>query len=69
MHNRYITSSNPAFDCTIYPKYQELFARKESAIRTFGIRIQSVLDNSRPTISNNIVHETFILSCSMDWSY
>ena len=60
MHYRYITSSNPAFDCTIYPKYQELFARKESAIRTFGIRIQSVLDNS--IISNNIVHETFILS-------
>ena len=35
--------SNPAFECTIDPKYKELFARKESAIPSFGIRIQSVL--------------------------
>ena len=50
--------SNPAFDCTINPKYQEVFARKESAIPTFGIRIQSLLENSN--ISNNNVHETII---------
>ena len=50
--------SNPAFDCTINPKYQECFARKESAIPTFGIRIQSLLDNSN--ISNDNVHETVI---------
>ena len=31
--------SNPAFECTIDPKYKELFARKESAIPSFGIRI------------------------------
>ena len=29
--------SNPAFECTIDPKYKELFARKESAIPSFGI--------------------------------
>ena len=50
--------SNPAFDCTINPKYQEFFARKESAIPTFGIRIQSLLDNSN--ISNDNVHWTVI---------
>ena len=38
--------SNPAFECTIDPKYKELFARKESAIPSFGIIIQSVLDAS-----------------------
>ena len=38
--------SNPAFECTINPNYKELFARKESAIPSFGIRMQSVLDNS-----------------------
>ena len=50
--------SNPAFECTINPKYKELFARKESAIPTFGIRMQSVLEDSN--IENNNVHETII---------
>ena len=50
--------SNPAFDCTINPKYQESFARKESAIPTFGIRLKSVLENSG--FSNNNVHQTII---------
>ena len=50
--------SNPAFECTINPKYKELFARKESAIPSFGIRMQSVLDNSN--ILNENVHETII---------
>ena len=50
--------SNPAFDCTINPKYQEFFARKESAIPTFGIRVKSLLEHSN--ISNNNVHETII---------
>ena len=48
--------SNPAFECTVYPKYQELFARKEFAIPTFGIRIKAVLENS--DISNDNVHQT-----------
>ena len=50
--------SNPAFECTINPNYKELFARKESAIPSFGIRMQSVLDNSN--IPNENVHETVI---------
>ena len=50
--------SNPAFERTVNPKYQELFARKESAIPKFGIRIKSVLENSG--ISNNNVHQTII---------
>ena len=50
--------SNPAFDCTINPKYQEFFARKESAIPTFGIRVKSLLEHSN--ISNNNVHDTII---------
>ena len=50
--------SNPAFECTIYPKYQELFARKESAIPTFGIRIKAVLENS--DFSNDNIHQTII---------
>ena len=52
---------NPAFECTINPKYQECFARKESAIPTSGIRIQSVLDDSN--IENN-VNETIIFEVS-----
>ena len=50
--------SNPAFECTFYPKYQELFARKESAIPTFGIRIKTVLENS--DFSNDNIHQTII---------
>ena len=50
--------SNPAFDCTINSKYQDIFARKESAIPTFGIRIQSLVENSN--IHNTNVHETII---------
>ena len=50
--------SNPAFECTIDPKYKELFARKESAIPSFGIRIQSVLDVIN--ILNDNVHATVI---------
>ena len=57
--------SNPAFECTINPKYQEFFARKESAIPTFGIRIQSLLNNSN--ISNDNVHET-VLSEVPPWT-
>ena len=49
---------NPAFECTINPKYQETFARKESAIPTFGIRVQSILDDSN--IENDNIHETII---------
>ena len=43
---------------TIDPKYKELFARKESAIPSFDIRIQSVLDGSN--ISSDNVHATVI---------
>ena len=50
--------SNPAFECTIDPKYKEMFARKESAIPSFGIRIQSLLDTSN--IPNDNVHATVI---------
>ena len=50
--------SNPAFECTIDPKYKELFAGKESAIPSFGIRIQSILDVSN--ILNDNVHATVI---------
>ena len=50
--------SNPAFECTINPQYKEIFARKESAIPTFGTRVQSILDNSN--IENNNIHETII---------
>ena len=44
--------SYPAFECTIDPKYKELFARKESAIPSFGIRIQSLLDASNILTDN-----------------
>ena len=50
--------SNPAFECTIYPKCKECFARIELAIPTFGIRVQSILDGS--DIDNNNIHETII---------
>ena len=50
--------SNPAFECTIDLKYKELFARKESAIPSFGIRIQSVLYISN--ILNDNVHAIVI---------
>ena len=53
-----VCPSNPAFDCTVNPKYQDIFARKESAIPTFGIRFQSMLENSN--IPKNSVHETII---------
>ena len=50
--------SNPAFDRTIHPKYKELFARKESAIPSFGIRMQSIFDDSN--LLNDNIHNTII---------
>ena len=50
--------SNPVFECNIDPKYKEMFARKESAIPSFGIRIQSLLDTSN--IPNDNVYATVI---------
>ena len=50
--------SNPAFECTIDPKYKELFDRKESAIPSFVIRIPSLLVASN-ILSDN-VHATVI---------
>ena len=51
-------SSNRAFECTIDPKYKDLFVRKEPAIPSFGIIIQSVLDVSNILTDN--VHATVI---------
>ena len=51
-------SFNPAFECTIDPNYKQLFARKESPIPSFGIRIQSLLDVSN--IRNDNVHAAVI---------
>ena len=50
--------SNPAFECTLNSKYKDFFATKESAIPSFGIRIQSALDNSN--LLNENVHDTVI---------
>ena len=50
--------SNPAFDCTIHPKYKEFFARKESAIPSFGIKMQSIFDDSN--LLNKNIHDTII---------
>ena len=51
--------SNPDFKCTIDPNYKELFARKESAIQSFGIKIKSLLEyisvyNTCTLLLNNI---------------
>ena len=48
--------SNPAYNCTIHPKYKELFARKETAIPSFGIRMESLLQNSNINMDN--IHES-----------
>ena len=29
--------SNPAYDCTFNPKYEQLFERKEKSIKPFGL--------------------------------
>ena len=58
--------SNPSFNCTINPKHQDIFARKESAIPTFGTRIQSLLENSN--IPNNNINETIISEVS-PWTF
>ena len=63
--------SNPALECTIDPKYKELFARKELAIPSFGIRIQSVLDGSNihpcycHTSSSSLDYASFCLDLSV----
>ena len=51
-------SSFPHFKVLESIEYKELFARKEPAIPSFGIRIQSALDNSN--ILNENVHDTRI---------
>ena len=47
---------NPAYNCTIHPKYKELFASKETAIPSFGIRMESLLQNSN--INTDNIHES-----------
>ena len=61
--------SNPALECTIDPKYKELVARNQSAIPSFGIRIQSVLDVSNILTDNvlakkNTQSQVYIQKCN-----
>ena len=50
--------SNPAFECTVHPKYSDLFSRKQTAIPTFGIRIQRILETS--DFKNDNIHPSII---------
>ena len=50
--------SNPAFECTFNPKYKPLFSRKENVIKTFGLRMETILEESEIPIDN--IHESII---------
>merc|ERR1711911_337220 len=38
--------SNPAYDCSFNPKYKPLFDRKQNAIKPFGLRMETILEES-----------------------
>ena len=53
--------NNPAYDCTFYPKYQELFNMREKTIKPFGLRMKANIEESKIPISsihNSILPET-----------
>ena len=48
--------SNPAYDCTFNLKYKQHFERKEKAIKPFGLRMMSNLQESKIPLIN--IHES-----------
>ena len=44
--------SNPAYNATFYPKYGELFEKREKAIKPFGLRMKSMLQQSKISVKN-----------------
>ena len=57
--------SNPAYECTFNPKYKPLFSRHEKVIKPFGIRMETILEESEIPINN--IHET-IISDNPPWT-
>jgi len=49
---------NPTFNTVFDPKYLDAFTSKPSAIQTFGIRVQSLLDNMDLDISQIETYRT-----------
>ena len=44
--------SNPAFEVTFPPQFQEYYERKPNAIKSFGLRIAPLLESTNINIKN-----------------
>lgn len=47
---------NPVHNITFKPKYKELFQRKENAIKSFGLRMESIIEEANIPLKN--IHNT-----------
>ena len=50
--NANIMPSNPAYNATFHPRYEELFEKREKAIKPFGLRVKSILQESKISVKN-----------------
>ena len=53
-------ATNPAHDCIFNSKHQNLFNKKEKAIKTFGLHMKPILENANISIKN--IHDTVQLN-------
>ena len=54
-------SSNPAFEVTFPPQFQEYYERKPNAIKSFGLRIAPLLESTNINIKNIQKHNIFLI--------
>ena len=45
-------ASNPAYNATFHPRYGELFEKREKAIKPYGLRMKSMLQQSKISVKN-----------------
>ena len=45
-------ASNPAYNATFHQRYGELFEKREKAIKSFGLRMRSMLQQSKISVKN-----------------
>ena len=44
--------SNPAYNAIFHPRYGELFEKREKAMKPFGLRVKSMLQQSKVSVKN-----------------
>ena len=50
--------SNPVYNATFHPRYGELFEKREKAIKPYGLRMKSILQQSKISIKD--IHQDIL---------